>query len=359
MKTLVLTLVGLLYLGQAFASGGAEIILDRNATFEDRKSVQEILAKAGKEKPLELEAAVVELCYQVDLCAGLTTDSDFASICGSGSEANAAKDGLNQCYPKYFRKEYTCNPKIQKQTWSSTKVAGHMISDFSQLYRSYTQDLMITSFSKMYNADFQAMIEDGTLEDYLKANPAAKERTQASMLEGFSLGSYTLDCYNRMNQILYSKNNTYELNRYYNLFRAVIDTMGLFPEYKGMVNRGVHLPKDVLKEHHKVGNVVCYNGFVSTSIHNAKRDRTNNPENVFLSGKCTQRLYIRYDERAPGGKSISKGSAVSGENEILFEPGSCFRIDEVHPRTDEPSQDEANITCDEGQRYNFEMTLVR
>ena len=176
--------------------------------------------------------------------------------------------------------------------------------------------------------------------------------------ETYSLAAYTLDCYMPLNSILYSKNQA-KITRYYNLYRAIINTMGIFPEFKQKVNRGANLPKSVLQEHHKIGNIVCYNGFTSTAVHDPKTDMTNKPRNSFLSGKCTQRLYISYDERALGGRSISKGSALTSENEVLFEPGACFRIDKVYPRTDQPAEDEEGIECGEGEHYNFEMTLVR
>ena len=64
-------------------------------------------------------------------------------------------------------------------------------------------------------------------------------------------------------------------------------------------------------------------------------------------------------ERALGSRSISKGSTSKSEDEILFEPGACFRIDNVYPRTDPPTEDDKDMECDEGEHFNFEMTLVR
>ena len=119
------------------------------------------------------------------------------------------------------------------------------------------------------------------------------------------------------------------------------------------------MPAGILKEHHKIGNIVCYDGFTSTAIHDPKTDMTDKPANDFLSRKCRQRMYISYEERALGGKAISKASTSKSENEILFEPGACFRIDNVYPRTDLPLEDDDNIECAEGEHYNFEMTLVR
>jgi hypothetical protein len=265
----------------------------------------------------------------------------------------------DQCYPKYFREQFSCKADITKQSISTTAIAGKLLRDLSSLYNSYTQEQLIDAYSSQYGVDFRELIRNPeALEEFFKANPRAKIHIETVSRESLSLAAYTLDCYDTLNTYLYSKDSS-QIKRYYNLYKAVINSMSLYPEFKGKVNRGVRLPQSVLNEHHKVGNTVCYDGFTSTAIHDPKTDMGAKPRNGFLSGKCTQRLYISNSESAIGGKSIDKGSAHKSENEILFEPGSCFRIDKVYPRTDPDLEDDVGTVCEEGQHFNFEMTLVK
>ena len=135
-------------------------------------------------------------------------------------------------------------------------------------------------------------------------------------------------------------------------------TLEFFPEFKSKVNRGVELPKAILKEHHKIGNIICYDGFTSTAVH-MEDDYSDKPSNSFLSGKCTQRIYISYIENgSKPGKLIKSGSLSPEEDEVLFEPGSCFRVDKVYPRTDVTDPEEEDYLCEEGEHFNFELTLV-
>ena len=170
------------------------------------------------------------------------------------------------------------------------------------------------------------------------------------------LGSYTGSCYSEFNGFLFSR-KVEKLVRYYNLYAAIIDTLSIFLSLE-KVNRGVNLPASVLKEHHKVGNIVCYDGFTSTAVHDEK-DYTGEPKNFFLQGKCTQRLYISYEDNgAKPGKLIKSGSLSPGEDEVLFEPGACFRVDKVFPRTDDVDPEDEDHECQDGERFNFELTLM-
>jgi len=357
MVKILLTLLTILSIGQVIADTGlTDILFKRTATFEERQNVSEELSQLGTKQPLNVSDAIAEICYGVDLCAG--SDIQVPDYC---EEDNSKDDYVpsigDPCYPKYFKQKYSCNTEIENQSYKTVGLAGKLIYDLNTMYRSYIYEYMVDGFSRQYNVDFRTLSPAG-LEEFFKKNPQAKLHIETISSESLALAAYTLDCYGALNSILYSGEDV-KINRYYNLYKAVINTMGLFSEYKGKVNRGVSLPAGILKEHHKIGNIVCYNGFTSTAIHDPKTDMTDKPANGFLSGKCRQRMYISYDERALGGRAISKASTSKSENEILFEPGACFRIDNVYPRTDPPLEDEADIECEEGEHYNFEMTLVR
>ena len=354
MKTAILSLSLLGSLGQVHANANiTDILFNRAATFEERQSVSKTLSHLGKQRPLVVMDAIAEVCYEVDLCAGMTTEDPV-----NCEEVGSPEIG-NECYPKFFKENYACNTELAKQSKVTVKLAGRLLFDLHTMYNSYISDFMVDSLSRQYNVDFRELIKNpAALEEYFRLNPNVRVRIETISEDALSMAAYTLDCYGSLNRILYTKNQP-KINRYFNLFGGIINIMGLFPEFKGKVNRGVMFPKTILKEHHKIGNIVCYDGFTSTAIHDPLTDMTDKPKNSFLSGKCTQRLYISYEERAPGGKSISKASTSKSEDEVLFEPGSCFRIDNVFPRTDHPTEDDVDIECNEGEHYNFEMTLVR
>lgn len=357
MIKIILTLLTILPVSHVFADSDlTDILFKRTATFAERQSVSEELSQLGTKQPLNVSDAIAEICYGVDLCAG--SDIQVPAYCEDDDSKDDYVPSISDpCYPKYFKQKYSCNTEIENQSYRTVSLAGKLIYDLNTMYRSYIYEYMIDGFSRQYNVDFRNL-SPAALEEFFKKNPQAKLHIETISSEALALAAYTLDCYSTLNSILYTGDQV-RINRYYNLYKAVINTMGLFSEYKGKVNRGVSLPSGILKEHHKIGNIVCYNGFTSTAIHDPKTDMTDKPANGFLSGKCRQRMYISYDERAIGGKSISKGSTSKSENEILFEPGACFRIDNVYPRTDPPLEDEAGLECAEGEHYNFEMTLIR
>lgn len=339
----------------AQAQGLTDILFNRSASFEERQSVSKKLQGQGRNQPLEVEDAIAELCYGVDLCAQLTTDF---SQCDDAD----ADDPMPECQPKHFREKYNCSEDVTKQSAANVAMAKAILSDMSSLYDSLTEDYFLDAFSKLYQVNFRSLAKDPkAMKEFERKNPHIMEHIKIIYAENLAMGAYTMDCYSRLNPILYQSDKK-SMQRYYNFFKAVINTMSFYPEFKKMVNRGASLPRSVLDEHHKVGNVVCYQGYTSTAVHNPETDFGSHPTNGFLQGKCTQRLYISYSDTARGGKLISAASAFKHEDEVLFEPGACFRIDKVYPRTDEAPEDEEDDDeeeCEPGERYNFEMTLVR
>lgn len=343
----------------AFAQGLTDILFQRNSSFEDRQKVSEDLKSQGLKQPLEVDDAIAELCYEIDLCAQETTAFPQCEDIDPNDE-EAVQNQPEECGPKYFRQKYSCSETVEKQTVKQLFRAKAMLSDISKLYSSLIQDHMMDALSRQYGVNFRELSRNRrAMEEYERQNPRAMEHIKILFKESLGMGAYTMDCYSNLNPILYTGNKASQL-RYYNFFKSVINTMGMYPEFKKMVNRGAYLPKNILQEHHKIGNVICYQGFTSTAVHNPETDFGSKPSNSFLSGKCTQRLYISFSDGAEGGKLISSASAFKSEDEVLFEPGSCFRIDKVYPRTDEiPEDEQGDYECGEGERYNFEMTLIR
>jgi hypothetical protein len=334
-----------------------DILFNRSANFEVREDVlNELKQLLGKKQPLAVKDAIAEVCYNVDLCALSTSDSDAQNYCQRPSSRDPVVPTIgDMCHTSYFREKYLCKENIAPMNIASIIAQGEMLNDLGSLYTSLIKQVLIKKFSTDYGFDFS---NAERVKQFFTQYPKQAHKVQTIATESYSLGSYTGNCYGQLNSILYS-NDQDKIVRYYNLYKAIINTLETFPKYKGLVNRGTHLPATALEEHHKVGNIVCYKGFTSTAVHDDKTDRGNNPRNSFLNQKCVQRLYIKYEKNgAIAGKSIDSASLSSGENEVLFEPGSCFRIDSVSPRTDTSGLETGEPDCLDRQRFNFEMTLV-
>lgn len=330
-----------------------DILLDPSATVEAREAVARQLDELGLQRPLPVQEAISELCHQVDFCGQASSDAEFLASCPA---YDAASPGLpsawDQCRPRYVRENYTCPAGLEKQTLHNLQIFRAMQNDFQSTYMSLIYPQLMSVLGARYQIDFENLGSQGTA-DVLSRNP----EIMAIATEATALGQYTLGCYGQMNPLLFGRNEA-KLTRYYHLFKASLNTLSLAPEFRGMVNRGVRLPAPVLRAHHKVGAVVCYNGFTSTAVHDEAKDRGDDPRNAFLADKCVQRLYIRStDESAVPGRLISEMSATRGEREVLFAPGACFRVERVYPRTD-TAGDDADEVCAEGERYNFELRHV-
>lgn len=331
-----------------------DIIKKRNATFSERSVVSKQLAKLlGIEQPLLVAEAIAEICYNVDICAQATSKSDVEEACKSNNQNNDEDLG-SPCYLKSFREQFKYSPDFGSMTMQGWQAFARIIDYTKTYYGTLITNKLIEYYKEKFNVDLS------TKSNFLSfKNDYPEEMNKPLKVSGGSLalGSYTGEYYRKINRFLYSKNNE-KLIRYYNLYAAIIDTLEYFPEFKKKVNRGVNLPAKVLKEHHKVGNIVCYDGFTSTAVH-SEEDYTSNPRNGFLTGNCTQRLYISYENNgAKPGRLIKSASLSVSEEEVLFEPGTCFRVDKVSPRTDEFYQDDPKQKCKERQRFNFELTVI-
>jgi hypothetical protein len=343
---------------QAQANELHEILLKRSATFEEREIVStELKDLLGLEQPIPVMDAIAEICYNVDICATFTTNDQIEKECDPiefGDTQFPTHFG-SACYLKKFKEDYSCTQPEKEMSLAGIQVFSDLLNDTRGYYLNIVSKLIIKKYIDVYNVDLSI---PENARAFMDAYPKEAKKLQSISNGAIALGSYTGNCYHQLNGFLFST-NTKKINRYYNLHSAIINTLDFFPDYKKKVNRGVNLPSSVLKEHHKVGNIVCYQGFTSTAEHNELTDYSSKPSNYFLSEKCTQRLYISYeDNNALPGKLIKSGSLSSNEKEVLFSPGSCFRIDKVSARSDATKPEDDDIKCEEGQHYNFEMTLV-
>lgn len=338
----------------------SEVLLKRDATAEDY-ALAVLDIKASGEAPLTTPQAIAELCYDIDLCAqGEKNDSNFKSceeftFPDGQEEFDVLQSGF--CPVWKFRKEHSCNKDVDPLTVNAQMKMSSMLNDLSNVYTNVITTPIVKLLSGETQQDFCSSDGNQMAQEYLDKHPEKMKELQRIFNDAKALGQYTLNCYSKMNPILFKKDIT-KMRRYFNLYAATIKSLKVAPEFKDKVNRGVSLPQKVLNEHLKIGNVVCYSGFTSTAIHH-ESDYGDKPRNNFLEDKCSQRLYINPGESGVRpGRLIDSLSAAKGENEVLFSPGACFRIDSVSPRTDSSGMD-SDQTCEENQRVNIEMTQVK
>lgn len=355
MKTLFLTIF-LSSISISTLAADEDVIFNRKATNAQRNEVSKTLSQENN-PPLPMHAAIAEVCYEADICAQAKDGDDIPDSC----EENDSEDEISvedTCFPELMRKKYSCNPDLKKLNRHSLKILGRAIQDSSSMYNSIFVDVMMKSLGKRINSTNMCMA-NLSVEDYenlKKKYPVLMAEYELMGNEAPALGQYTMDCYEKMNPILFSGDHN-KLRRYFNLYKSTLNAMSILPQFKGKVNRGVRLPSAVLARHN-VGSKVCYNGFTSTAVH-IPADYGNKPRNYFLNDTCAQRMYIT--QPATGvvhGRLIGEASGSKGENEVLFEPGACFRVDKITPRTDKNPEDDGTEVCEPGERVNIEMTLL-
>lgn len=355
MNILILTL--LLAATNSYTEDFIDILFKQTSTYDQREIVsKELKDLLGIEQPLPVIDSIAEVCYQADICAQSTSDSEIEVLCEPvPDDSKFTPQFGSACYLKNFKQNYSCNKSANKMTINGLKSFSKLIDDTSGYYVSLIKEKIIKKYLKEFNIDLN-ITKDA--KEFYKAYPKEAKKLVELARNSIALGSYTSNCYDQLNDNLFRNKKSF-ITRHFNLYKSILDTLDFFPSFTKKVNRGVNLPEHVLKEHHKIGNIVCYNGFTSSAVHNEKTDYTGEPSNYFLEDTCTQRLYISYEDNgATPGKLIDSGSMFSSEKEVLFSPGACFRIDKVTPRTDKSPDQNDSSTCSEGEHFNFEMTLV-
>lgn len=128
---------------------------------------------------------------------------------------------------------------------------------------------------------------------------------------------YTTHYFGPVNKALYA-NDQKTIEAYRPFIEMLSKALRKLPDHPGLVNRGVRFPDSVLKAH-QVGAVVQYPAFTSTSAN----------QTGMFSG-LDHRLTIR----SKHGKDISAGAALRAEREVLFLPGTRFRVTARNERTE-------------------------
>ncbi len=337
-----------------------EVLTNRSLTPEERSKIAQELTQTDN-PPLGRDEAMAELCFDVDLCAQDSTDADVSEICRDEHDLDDPEKNFfaDSCTVRRFRKNFSCNPNVEKLRYKTVNLILDIIRDSKYTYMSYISAPLLKILSGTTDTGVNLCESDdlnGEYEEFKKNFPEIAKAME-EMADNFpALGQYTSDCYSKMNRLLYSKDKV-NLQRYFKLFAATQDALSILPDYKGKVNRGVSLPAEILEEHKIEGNKVCNVGFTSTAAH-VEKDYGLKPRNSFLEG-CTQRLYISQPKDAKNfGKDIDLISRARGEKEILFPPGACFRIEKVTQRIDVDFTSEDFKGCPKENLVDIEMTLI-
>lgn len=152
---------------------------------------------------------------------------------------------------------------------------------------------------------------------------AVKERRESMVRQGcnyghtdvefFVLETYTGDGSSDFNDILNGKFNRWPAPS--DCISALENAITKVPIFSGLVYRGVHYGPKVV-EKHKVGAIVEYPAFTSSSIN--KREEYFSTHWLLIHSKT--------------GKNISKCSLeYKGEEEVIFPPKTKFRVLSVAP----------------------------
>lgn len=124
-----------------------------------------------------------------------------------------------------------------------------------------------------------------------------------------SIYLYTTFIHKKVNEALRAEGTTEVAEKVKPFAQAATLGLGKLPPHEGWVRRGVNLPPEEL-EKYQVGHEVTENGFTSATL--AKTIGREKPHQfVILSKK---------------GRDISEFSHFEGEKEVLFAPGSRFRV---------------------------------
>jgi hypothetical protein len=140
-------------------------------------------------------------------------------------------------------------------------------------------------------------------------NPDKLNLTQFWAIYGYTTGDYV-----PLNKALRSKNPVQELEKEPKLINQVIvlrAALQKMKSFKGLVYRGTHLKTATLAKH-KIGEIVSYAGFLSTST---SREACEN----FVGN-------VLFVIHAKNGKAVRNYSQMPQEDEILFDHNSKFKI---------------------------------
>jgi hypothetical protein len=146
--------------------------------------------------------------------------------------------------------------------------------------------------------------------------------------EEFAIAGYKHDTYSVVNSALRS-HDLAQLKRYEHYIDTLKSAVLKAPLFQGVVRRGTDLPASIDAQHF-VGNIVTYDAFTSTSMGTGFIHRDFCLVITSKTGRAIEAL-------SPW------GGATAGEEEVLFLPGTQFKVVDRSP----PAKDCTHITLEE------------
>lgn len=133
-------------------------------------------------------------------------------------------------------------------------------------------------------------------------------------VELVAIRDYTADGYNLLNQALWSQDHT-QLRKYAPYIEAAKSGLKRLPDFKGTVYRWTHLAPEILANY-RPGTHVTERAFTSATA----------------ATYCTYSGNVNFVINSRHGKDVSQIAKVTTEREVLFPPGTKFKI--LNIRTD-------------------------
>ena len=154
--------------------------------------------------------------------------------------------------------------------------------------------------------------------DYRVDKDLSRKARRLGITESEMVGllDYTAVGYRVMNICLREHMSEESCQETVGVIEAARRALSRMPNYRGTVSRTATLPREALGIH-VPGAILTYDSFTSTSIA---------PERLYGS----QRFIIE----SKTGKDISWASEIPKENEVLFAPGTVFKVISVEPSTE-------------------------
>ncbi|KZM76051.1 ADP-ribosyltransferase [Nocardia terpenica] len=173
----------------------------------------------------------------------------------------------------------------------------------------------------------------GSAEQHGNGHSEAHRTGRLTQDEAAAVRSYTGSGSEDLNNALRAGRGTREQHE---RIKKLIGALKKLPVHRGEVFRGADLPADVLKQY-KPGNTITEKAFTSTSATEAGVN----------SGT------VRFHIMSETGRDVSKHSGFPWEQEVVFLPGTRFRVTGTHKQYI-PRTDGSNIEIN-----HIEMTEVR
>ena len=167
---------------------------------------------------------------------------------------------------------------------------------------------------------FLSAFRGGTIDkhaDFDKAGKAFMKKHRVNLAEATATRIYTNNFYQDINYFYHHPEA--QVDRRFAQARAMADlidkTLDKLPKREGLMHRYTWFDETILAQH-KVGNVVTYEAFTSTSH--------TKPAEQF---KASSNVYLRIEGKS--GREIEDLSAMNNEREVLFKRGCRFEVKKV------------------------------